>query len=138
MADLAFLQQLDDAVASMSSRAKAIARARAFLDDNFSEWCEGPPELETMTDRQLVFLLVLEQRYDDLIEYLQAIWDLEFNAVPTRADDDPRFEISVIHAISPPRDGEDTWELSLEPDDSDAVISHKLAGWQVTGTTGTF
>ena len=87
-----------------------------------------------MTDRQLAFLLVLEDRYDDLLEYLQPIWDREFNDVPTRADDESRLAIGPVYGISVPEDGGEAWELNLEVDDSYAVVTHGFAGWQVAYT----
>ena len=132
-----FLDDLEELVAHLA-RGKAIAHLAEFVRDNWDPESEGPPKLEPMSSRDLAFLLLVSDRWDDLVEYLQAIWDRMFNDAPTRGDDQPRVMIGAIHAIQVPAEGADTWELSLAVENADTVITHAFQGWEVTGTGGTF
>ncbi len=134
MSDLSFQSQLDDAAATMPKPRQLIERLEAFFAASFSQQCPGPPEVGTLSDRQCAFLLLLAVRYDDVVEYVQAIWDRESTLALTRADDDPRYTVDSIYAIVPPADGNDEWEMSFEPEDSDMVITHQFRGWEVTAT----
>jgi hypothetical protein len=131
-----FLADLEDLAAHLA-RAKAIAHLAEFFRDHWDPESEGPPALDDASSRDLAFYLLVSDRWDDLEEYLQAIWDRMFNDVPTRADDQPRIEIGAIHGIKPPDAGTDTWELALAVEDADTVITHAFKGWEVTATGGT-
>ena len=132
MADEAFCTQVDELAASLKARSKVVSH----LEEWLAESCgDKPPKVAAMTTRQLAFLLILEDRYEDVVEYLQAIWDLTFNDIPARGGDAPRLVIGAIRALKPPADGADTWEIALEANDSDAVVVHHFAGWEVVKTS---
>ena len=134
--EVSFLEDLED-LASHLSRAKAIPYLAEFFAGVWDGESDGPPALDKASSRELAFYLHIADRWDDLVEYLQAIWDSLFNDVPTRGDDQPRLLIGSIHEIKVPEAGAETWELSLAVEDSYTVITHSFLGWQVTATGGT-
>ena len=131
-----FLEDIEELAAHLS-RGKTIAHLAELIADVWDDESEGPPALEQATSRDLAFYLLVSDRWDDLVEYLQAIWDRMFNDAPTRGDDQPRILIGAIHAIKVPAAGAETWELSLAVDNADTVITHAFKGWEVTATGGT-
>ena len=131
-----FLADLEELAAHLA-RGKAITHLVEFFRDEWDTESEGPPALEYASSRDLAFFLLVADRWEDLVEYLQAIWDRMFNDVPTHGDDQPRVKIGAIHAIAAPAAGSDTWELSLAVEHADTVITHALKGWEVTSTGGT-
>ena len=131
-----FLGELEELAAHLS-RDKAIAHLADFFANHWDGESPGPPALDRMSSRDLAFYLLVADRWDDLVDYLQALWDSVFNDVPTRGDDQPRLAIGSIHEIVVPAPGADTWELSIAVEDSYTVITHAFKGWQVTSTGGT-
>jgi hypothetical protein len=131
-----FLADLEELAAHLA-RGKAIEHLVEFFRDVWSMESEGPPQLDHAPSRDLAFYLLVSDRWEDLIEYLQAIWDRMFNDVPARGDDQPRVTIGGIYSIGVPAAGADTWELSLTVGDADTVITHAFKGWEVTATGGT-
>jgi hypothetical protein len=126
--EIDFLADLEELAAHLA-RDKAIAHLKEFFPRVWDPESEGPPALDDASSRDLAFYLLVADRWDDLVEYLQAIWDRTYNDVPARGDDMPRTEIGSIHGIVPPADGADTWELSIAVEDSDAIITHAFKGW---------
>lgn len=131
-----FLEDLEDLAAHLA-RGKAITHLVEFFNDVWDSESEGPPALDHATSRDLAFYLLVSDRWEDLVEYLQAIWDGMLNDAPERSDDQPRVTIGAIHRIAVPAAGSDTWELSLSVENADTVITHAFKGWEVTATGGT-
>ncbi len=121
-----FLEDLEELAAHLA-RGKAIAHLVEWFRDVWDSESEGPPALDTAPSRDLAFYLLVSDRWEDLVEYLQAIWDGMF---------DQAVKIRAIHSIGVPAQGADTWELSLAVENADTVITHAFKGWEVTATGG--
>ena len=121
-----FLADLEELSANLA-RKKAIAHLAEFFADVWDDESESSPGLEQASSRDLAFYLLVSDRWDDLVEYLQAIWDRMF---------DGAVKIRAIHALAVPDAGSDAWELSLSVENADTVITHAFKGWEVTATGG--
>ena len=121
-----FLADLEELAAHLS-RAKAIPHLIEWFGDVWDSQAEAPPQLDHASSRDLAFYLLVSDRWEDLVEYLQAIWDRMF---------DQAVKIGGIHSIAVPEARSDTWELSLAVDNADTVITHAFKGWEVTATGG--
>lgn len=118
MADEAFRTQVDELAAGLKSRAKVTAHLDAFLADNWDPTTDGPPDLGPMSMTQLAFLLLLDDSWEDFLEYLQAVHG------PT--------PIGAIRELVPPDDGNEIWRLTILI--GGRAVAHELAGWEVTAT----
>ena len=131
-----FLEDLEDLAAHLA-RGKAITHLVEWFGDVWDSEAEAPPALDHASSRDLAFFLLVSDRWEDLVEYLQAIWDGMMNDVPEGGGDQPRVKIGAIHRIAVPAAGADTWELALSVENADTVITHAFKGWEVTATGGT-